>query len=196
MQDDQHIIREMQAGNRQAVSWLYDKYAPTLYGIALKIVQSDMEAEDIVQESFVKAWKNCALYEQDKGRLFTWLLNITRNAAIDRTRSAAFKKQEKIQTLEPSVYRNKATENSFNPDTINLRQNVHGLEERYRVIIELIYFQGFTQKEVEEHLDIPLGTVKSRLRIALRELRKLFLEHSNGQLISLFYLLFFCSSLF
>ena len=155
---------------------LYDRYSEVLYGIALKIVQSEEIASDVLQESFVKIWQNGPKYESKKGTLFTWMLNITRNTAIDKTRSSAFKSRKKIQDLDNSVYNNKQLSEELNPEHIGLREIVEKLDEKYRNVIDLLYFQGFTQQEVMEELDIPLGTVKSRARIAIRELRKHFNE--------------------
>ena len=100
------------------------------------------------------------------------MLNIARNTAIDKTRSANFRNKGKIQTLDSSVYNIKA--DTFNPDYIGLKKMLDKLDPKYREILDLVYFQGFTQKEIEEHLNIPLGTIKSRVRIGLRELRKFF----------------------
>lgn len=172
--NNQHIISLLKAQDDQAISLLYDTYAPALYGIILKIVHSEEVAQDVLQESFIKAWKNGSRYESSKGTLFTWLLNIARNTAIDKTRSASFRQNGKIQGLDKSVYNNISLSHQQNPDHIGLKTIVDGLEEKYRIIIELVYFKGYTQQEVVECLGIPLGTVKSRVRIALRELRAIF----------------------
>jgi len=173
---EENIMELLQEQDRHAIALLYDRYAATLFGIVLRIVRSETLAEDVVQETFVKAWRNRASYDESKGTLFTWLLNIARNTAIDKTRSVEFRQRSKIQTLDPSVYSSNGLSFEFNPDCIGLEKIVKKLEEKYRIIVELIFFCGFTQNEVTEHLDIPLGTVKSRLCIALRELRKYFAE--------------------
>jgi len=172
--EEEDIIIQLQEQEKSAISLLYDRYAATLYGIVLRIVRSESLAEDVVQDTFVKAWRYHANYKVSKGTIFTWLLNIARNTAIDKTRSTAFRQHEKIQKLDHSVYMANGLSIEFNPDLIGLDKIVKKLEEKYRIIVELIFFRGFTQHEVTEHLDIPLGTVKSRLRIALRELRKYF----------------------
>jgi RNA polymerase sigma factor (sigma-70 family) len=176
MEEDK-IIQLLKQNDQQAISYIYDKYAASLYGIVLKIVPSEAIAEDVLQESFVKVWKRGSTYDPSKGTLFTWLLNITRNTAIDKLRSAGYRKQEKIQQIDHSVYKNGGASHELNVDALGLNNVVDSLEEKYRIVVDLIYFQGFTQKEVEEHLNIPIGTVKSRVRIALRELRKIFDAH-------------------
>lgn len=176
---EEDIIALLKEQDKSAISLLYDQYAATLFGIVLRIVRSETLAEDAVQDAFVKVWHHRTNYDESKGTLFTWLLNIARNTAIDKIRSAEFRQSSKIQTLDPSVYNGEGLSIEFNPDCIGLDKIVKKLEEKYRIIVELIFFRGFTQNEVTEHLDIPLGTVKSRLRIALRELRKYFVEYPD-----------------
>lgn len=172
---EEHIIALLQKQDTHAISLLYDRYAATIYGIVLRIVKAESVAEDVVQEAFIKAWRHSMNYEQSKGTLFTWLLNIARNTAIDKTRSVDFRSNGKIQSLDSNVFKDTWSV-EFNTDGIGLDKLIRKLEEKYRIIVELIFYKGFTQNEVTKHLDIPLGTVKSRLRIALRELRKYFEE--------------------
>ena len=174
--EERKLYRLLKRQDRKAINLLYDRYSAALYGVALKVVQDESIAQDVLQEAFVKIWKNADKYNPTKGSLFTWMLNITRNLAIDKIRSAGFRKQEKIRPLDESVYNSTGHSESINPNTIGIHKLVNGLDEKYRKVIDLIYFGGFTQQEVQQKLDIPLGTVKSRLRIALRELRKIFEE--------------------
>ena len=170
--DLQHIIRLLKEKDKKAISILYDSYAATLNGVIVRIVQSEEIAQDVLQETFVKIWKNGPRYDSSKGTLFTWMLNIARNTAIDKTRSASFKNKGKIQALDKSVYNIKGT--GINPDQIGLRNMLDSLDPKYKQIMELVYFQGYTQKEISDELDLPIGTIKSRVRIGLRELRKFF----------------------
>ena len=156
------------------IETLYDQYAPNLYGIVLHIVREESVAEDVIQEAFVKIWKNGDRFQPEKGTLFTWMLNITRNTAIDHLRKMEKRGRGKIQSLESDVVIGTAAPQSLNPNHIGLRDIVDKLDEKYRQIIELAYFRGYTQSEIQEELDIPLGTVKTRLRIAMRELRNIF----------------------
>jgi len=175
-QEELHIVALLQQQNREAIALLYDRYAPTLYGIVLQIVHSKELAEDVVQEAFIKAWRNSHQYDVKKGTLFTWLLNIARNAAIDKTRSANYRRSLQMQAIDSDICDDPTLSVEQTPEHIGLSKMVNDLEEKHRVIIDLIYFKGFTHAEVTEHLKIPLGTVKTRLRIALRELRKYFGE--------------------
>jgi len=171
---EKNIVEMLHQNDKRVMAIIYDQYAPALYGVVLRIVKTEAAAEDVMQDAFVKIWKNGTKYNAAKGTLFTWMLNITRNTAIDKIRSAGFRKSEKIQTLDHHVYNQASTSHNINPDEIGVKELLKNLDEKYREIIDLIYFNGFTQQEVSEHLNIPLGTVKSRLRIALRELRGIF----------------------
>ena len=186
--ENQHIIESLKSQDKEAIAILYDQYGPTLYGVVLKIVRSEAIAQDVLQEAFIKIWKNGPRFNGQKGSLFTWMLNITRNTAIDKTRSAHFRQGGKIQTIDEFVYNDKKLSDEPNVDQIGLRNIVSNLDERYREVIDLVYFQGYTQKEVMEELDIPLGTVKSRVRLALRELRKFFGEFKLVISIACWYL--------
>ena len=161
----------LKTANPKGMESLYDHYSAALYGIALKIVPDPQIAQDVLQEAFVKIWKSAGSYDASKGTLFTWCLNILRNTAIDKTRSLGYRKSGKIQPLEHFVDIGKQ---SIQPDQIGMKDFVFNLEDKYREVIDLIYFQGYTQREVEETLNIPLGTVKSRLRIGLSKLRTIF----------------------
>lgn len=156
-----------------AYNVLYDNYSPALYGIVARIIPAEEIAQDILQDVFVKIWKSIDMYDKSKGRLYTWMLNIARNSAIDYSRSKQFKLENKIQDIDNSVYEvNSQTSTSFNSDTIGLKEEVVKLKEDYRIIIDFIYFKGYTQEETAKELNIPLGTVKTRIRAALIELRK------------------------
>ena len=158
----------------KGMSLLYDNYSPTLLGIIIKVVDEQELAEDILQEVFVKIWKNIGSYDDSKGKLFTWMLNIARNTAIDHLRSKAHQKSEKIQSINNSVYRlNKTYNVSNNIDTIGLKAFVEQLKPEHQSIIDMLYFKGYTQSEVAEELGIPLGTVKTRVKTAIVQLRKI-----------------------
>ncbi len=168
---EEKIVSLLQSQDKEAISLLYDNYSAALYGVVLRIVRSPDIAQDVMQDSFVKAWKYGPNYDASKGRLFTWLLNIARNTAIDVTRSAGWKMGEKTTDLTSLVGFGGAT---TNPEHIGLRKLVDNLEPKYKTLIELIYFQGYTQQEVEKELNIPIGTIKTRLRAAIGDLRKVF----------------------
>ncbi|MFM2267770.1 MAG: hypothetical protein RL757_1211 [Bacteroidota bacterium] len=171
--DDSTIVALLKADQSEAISLAYDKFHGAIYAAILKIMPQQALADEILQDVFVKAWRSRALYDAEKGRLFTWLLNIARNTAIDYTRLKSF--SQKNQDLEKSVNDIDLSQNvTFNEDTIGIHEIVAQMPEEYRVLIDTIYFQGFTHVEAAEKLNMPLGTVKTRVRMALIQLRKLF----------------------
>lgn len=189
--NEENLVRRLQRKDKSAISDLYDEYAPSMYGIALRIVKAEALAQDVVQETFIKVWKNAASYDREKGTLFTWLLNITRNGAIDKTRSAAFRRTQASVPVDDKLKNDNQLSTNQKTDHIGLKDFVNQLEEKYREVIELAYFHGYTQPEIAEHLQLPIGTVKSRVRIGLRELRKIFSEPGLTHLI----ITVFCLSL-
>jgi RNA polymerase sigma-70 factor (ECF subfamily) len=151
-------------------------YRGALFNIILQVVPQTETAADVLQEVFVQIWKNIEKYDEEKGRLFTWMLKLTRNMAINQTRSKNFKvhhKNEDITNYVSSIDQKNDTQTGINQ--IGLRQQVHRLKPEYKAVIELSYFQGFKQEEIADALNIPLGTVKTRLRSAIIELRKEFM---------------------
>ena len=176
-----HIIAEetlvelLNQQNTKAFGILYDNYSAALYGIILRIVDTQEIAEDVLQESFVKIWKNFSQYDPAKGKLFTWMVNLTRNLAIDKVRSKEYSKSTKNQSIDNLVsFVDFKSNTSQNPDLIGLKKLVESLDPEQKKIIDLLYFGGFTQAEVSDKLNIPLGTVKTRARMAILNLRKFF----------------------
>lgn len=171
---EEELVILLQNKDQQAFSYLYDNYSAALNGIIYRLVENRELAEDILQEAFVKIWNNFSSYDTGKGRLFTWMLNITRNLTIDTLRSKGYKKQAKISSDENSV--SNFTDDSRIAerfDAMGLRKQLANLKPEQRSIIDLAYFNGYTQDEISKELDIPLGTVKTRMRTAIIELRKM-----------------------
>lgn len=170
---EEELVSSLVQKDQQAFSYLYDNYAGALNAVILKMVDNKELTEDILQEAFVKIWNNFENYDKTKGRLFTWMLNITRNLTIDTLRSKSFKKQQKISGDENSVSSMEDTKTGLDKfDAMGLRKQVSNLKEDQRSIIDMAYFVGFTQDEISKQLGIPLGTVKTRMRTAILELRK------------------------
>lgn len=166
------LIIELQQGNEAAFSKLYDKYSPALYGIILKIVRDDEVAQDILQDCFVTIWKKAQSFNAEKGSFFTWMLNICRNRSIDVLRKNK-RESDHLDTMKETDYIS-TKEESMNINTIGLKDVVGDLSEEHQIIIEYLYFRGYTQQEVSDELEIPLGTVKTRARYAINELRNNF----------------------
>jgi RNA polymerase sigma-70 factor (ECF subfamily) len=159
----------------EAFEYLYNNYKGALFTVVLQIIPEREIAEDVLQEAFVMAWKNIDKYDAAKGRLFTWLFNVTRNCAINTIRSKSFKTQQKNDSIDNYVTYVDEKENIvLNINQIGLRKQVHQLREDYKNVVELSYFNGYTHEEISKILTVPVGTVKTRLRNALIELRKQF----------------------
>lgn len=167
------LVEKLQNQDTEAFSLLYDNYSSALYGIINTIVKDDEVAQDILQDVFVKIWKSVASYKREKGTLFTWMLNIARNTSIDNLRSK--NKKYEIRNIENDVYVvDKNHNTTLNTDTLGVKQAVAKLKFEHKEMIDLVYFGGYTQDEIAKEMDMPLGTVKTRIRAALIELRKLF----------------------
>ena len=151
---------------------LYDMYSKNLYGIIYNLIKDKEEAEDILQEVFVKIWKNIESYNESKGRFFTWILNIARNTTIDKLRSKGFNNSQKNLSSDNFVHlldqSNKLTNKI---DTIGIQEFVKRLKPKCIQIIDLLFFKGYTQQEASDELEIPLGTVKTQNRNCINDLR-------------------------
>lgn len=170
--NEEQLVALLKSKDKQAFALLYDRYSSALYGVILKVVKYEELAQDVMQDSFVKIWKKIDTYNAQKGTLFTWILNISRNTAIDKIRTPEYKRMSKETSLDSGIQ--VANKNvNLQVDHIGLNKIVESLAPEYQEVIEVIYFEGYTHQEAAEKLDIPLGTVKTRIRIALRELRKL-----------------------
>ncbi|RMB63889.1 sigma-70 family RNA polymerase sigma factor [Dokdonia sinensis] len=169
---ERHIVELLRAQDERAIGLLYDHYADALYGVAIKVTKDDALAQDVLQDAFVKIWKNAHKYDEGKARLFTWLFRVVQNTAIDAIRSRKRKMAKEIQTDDSNVYHIPTTQLAI--EHLDIEHHASGLEEKYKVVIDALFFQGMTQQEASDELNIPLGTVKSRLKIGLREMRKLF----------------------
>jgi RNA polymerase sigma factor (sigma-70 family) len=170
---DDALIALIRSRNPRCVSALYDAYSKALFGVILRIVQNRELAEEVLQDTFTKVWRSIDSYDTKKGRLYTWLVNIARNSAIDATRAKHFRYPQ--MPIEYAVHTiNERHYKTTNTDTIGIKQLTETLPTHYRILIDLIYFQGFTQLEAAEYMVMPLGTVKTHLRAAMTQLKCLF----------------------
>jgi len=169
------LVLALRNREKIAVEALYDMYSASLYGVISRIIVDTATAEDVLQETFVKIWHSFSSYSTEKGRLFTWMVNIARNLAIDKIRSKDFKNQNKNQDLENNVsFIDEQRNTVYKPELLGIKDLVETLKPEQKSILELVYFKGYTHVEAAEELDIPLGTIKTRLRMAIQQLRKHF----------------------
>lgn len=172
---EEELVLSLRHREKIAVEALYDMYSASLFGVISRIINDTTIAEDVLQETFVKIWHSFSSYSTEKGRLFTWMVNIARNLAIDKTRSKDFKNQNKNQDIENNVtFIDEQRNTIYKPELMGVKNLVQTLKPEQKLIIELVYFKGYTHVEAAEELGIPLGTIKTRLRMAIQELRKHF----------------------
>jgi RNA polymerase sigma factor (sigma-70 family) len=172
---EEELVQLLKDRNQKGVEILYDNYSSALYGVILRIVLNEELAEDVLQEAFVKIWNSFPQFDTAKGKLFTWIVNIARNLAIDKVRSRDFINSSKNQDIDKiASFVEMENQENYNPELIGLKEMVNKLIPDQKKIIDLLYFGGYTQAEVAEELNIPLGTVKTRARMALINLREMF----------------------
>lgn len=170
------LVQELQAKKPSALEYLYDNYSGALYGVILRIVKSEEVAQEVLHDVYMKVWNNFSSYDAGKGRLYTWLANISRNASIDKIRSKEIKKTQKTDLVSDNVHTiDHANSQSQSIDGIGLDKVLDQLPDDLKFVIDLMYYKGYTQTEIAEEFNIPLGTVKTRARTAMRELRALLL---------------------
>ncbi len=168
---EKHIVQRLKAKDQRAFEKLYDKYSRPLFGLILRMTKNEQLSEEILQEVFLKLWNNAEKFDPAKSKLFTWLYQIARNTTLntlnlkgERTnRLMDYKDQFKI---DPSI--------QSNYETLDIKGVLKNLDKKYIDVIELIYFKAFTFKEASEALNLPLGTVKTRVRYALKEMKKYY----------------------
>jgi len=167
--EDLNIITQLQNRKESGLSNLYDKYAAALNGIIYRIIKDKSIAEEILSNTMLKAWNKIDTYDVEKSSLFTWLATIARNSAIDKSRLKSFQNHNKTESITDHVYKIGYTTDHSKLDADRVIKLV---DEKYRVVLEKMYLEGYSQSDISKELDIPLGTVKTRLRKAIQILRK------------------------
>lgn len=169
------LIDALRLKQQHGAEALYSMYSASLLGIISRIINDTEIAEDVLQETLIKIWNSISLYNPTKGRLFTWMVNLARNLAIDKVRSKDFRNHSKNQDLDIHVNNYDQLNNTvYKPEHLGVKELVAKLKPEQQKIVDLIYFKGYTHVEVSDELKIPLGTVKTRLRMGIIELRKYF----------------------
>jgi RNA polymerase sigma-70 factor (ECF subfamily) len=168
------LVQQLKNKNVDAFEELHKMYAKNICGAINVIVNDEAIAEELCQDVFLKVWQKADTYNASKGRFFTWLLNIARNKAIDYTRSKRFKTEKKNHSLDLFVHilEKPDDDRENNEDYEGLKKMLKTLKEKCVELINAIYFKGCTQADAADLLSIPVGTVKSRNRNCLKELRK------------------------
>ncbi len=171
--NEQDLVSLLRDRDNRAFAYLYDNYSGALYGIILQILDNTELSNDVLQEVFINIWRKIESYDPSRGRLYTWMLNIARNASIDTLRSKSFQNSQKNQSFPDNVDGLSAGTTHLNIDQIGLKKMLEKLKSEQRVLIDLAYFKGYTHEEIADIEGIPLGTVKTRIRTALQQLRNI-----------------------
>ena len=153
---------------------LYKRFSNALFGILVCIVHDEDEAKDLLQEAFIKIWRNAPMYERRKGTVFTWMLNIARNQAIDFLRSKRAGQARQSISIDDNVYMIEQLPDPVGESATGAgaTDQIGALPESHRTLMHLVYIEGYTHAEIAASTGIPLGTVKTRIRSALQTLRK------------------------
>jgi RNA polymerase sigma factor (sigma-70 family) len=174
---EEELVSRLRSQDPGAMAVLYDNYSKALFGVILRILRNQQIAEDVLQESFLKIWVSIDTYDEEKGRFFTWILNIARNQAIDKLRSKEYKKDFRTDSIEcggKTFVGDNTT--SDKADQIGLKELTQKLKPEQKILVDMLYFEGYTQSEVAEELNIPLGTIKTRIRAALKVLSSILIK--------------------
>ena len=170
---EEELVEHLLSADAKRFGIVYDYFSPSLLGVIKKIVKYDELAEDVLQDGFMKIWNKAKFYDARKSRLFTWMLNIMRNTAIDYLRSKQGKIEKKNQSVDTfGVMDLPGFAVESDHEHIGLKKMVSELKTDQHEIINLAFFEGYTQDEIAKKLQIPLGTVKTKCRNALMSLRK------------------------
>ncbi|HYG57993.1 MAG TPA: sigma-70 family RNA polymerase sigma factor [Symbiobacteriaceae bacterium] len=173
--DDNALMSRLAAGDQAAVAGLYDRYGRQVYALASRMLQDASAAEDVTQEVFVKVWRNAPRFDPERGRAATWILHLAYTTAVDlvRTRRKAAPSRFDDLSDEPDPTADPAGAAESALLGAQARAALMRLAPEQRQAVEMAYFGAMTQQEIAQKLDIPLGTVKSRVRLGLDALRQL-----------------------
>lgn len=172
MSDDKALILNLQSKNETALGLIYDKYSAALYGVIIRICKDEDAAKNILQDTFMTIWEKSDSYDFDKGRFYTWAYRIARNKTLNFLR----KSDKLIQVEDLSVYKDRTEDETDNLDHLKLKGTIKRLEAHHQRAIELVYFNGLTHREAHEEMNVPLGTFKSYIKQALKQLQQSYLK--------------------
>ncbi len=179
--DDAELIRRVAERDRRAFAALYDRYAARVYALALRMLGETMAAEEVAQDTFLKVWARAGSYSPRKGAPAAWLLTIARRTALDRIRLENRRPEFGSRADPEDAWRALPDPQSDTQEARwrSLRFALLSLPDEQRQVVELAYYHGMSQRQIAEYLNAPLGTVKTRLRLGMDKLRRLWLEDAS-----------------
>ncbi|MEM7660376.1 MAG: sigma-70 family RNA polymerase sigma factor [Bacteroidota bacterium] len=166
-----HIQAALQQGDQAVIRLIYEAYGRVLLQVIYRIVKEESLAQDVFQETLVKIWQKGHLYERERGSIYTWLVSVCRNAAIDKTRSRAYKKAHQTTSTDHAMQQAAGSQGGNLEQRGHVHEMVQQLPDHQRQLIEMAFFQGYTHEEIAKAVHLPLGTVKGRIRSAIKRLR-------------------------
>jgi RNA polymerase sigma-70 factor (ECF subfamily) len=173
---DPDLAERLKRREPQAMADLYDRYGNLAYSLIFRIVRDAEMAEDLVQETFIRIWSRAQAFDSQRGALGAWLLAVARNRAIDYIRSVdgrmARSSYELVELENPALFANVESQIASSEQAQRVREALEKLNPNQRTVIELAYFEGLSQSEMAEKMGQPLGTIKTWVRTALKNLRE------------------------
>lgn len=179
LNNEHELIAQIAKKNKTALATLYDKYSRLIYSLVYKVVQKHEDTEEVMQEVFLQIWEKAQYFDPSKGNVYVWIVTLTRNKAIDRIRSKYYRQTKvnsEIETL--SLYlendETSALDQSLTDErALYVRKALQELPENQKILLQDAYYLGFSQSELAERYELPLGTVKTRMRSGLKKLQTL-----------------------
>jgi len=186
--EDESLVQRMAAGDEKALGALYDRWSPVVHGVVSRLLRQPDDVEDVVEEAFWQAWRQAARFDSTRGAVQTWLLTIARSRALDRVRSLRRRREDPLEGDDGESVVQQVAEGDpgLDAEASERRRIVvaalSGLPAEQREALELGYFGGLSQSEIAERTGQPLGTVKTRMRLAMQKLRgQLQILSSEGE---------------
>ena len=172
MQQHQNLIDQLKEKDPNAFSKLYDLYSAAIYGVILKICRSEELSQEVLQDTFLTVWNKASSYKQEKASFYTWVYRIARNKSLNAIRNS---EKHIIQNDNLGVY---STEEEIEGDDhlVEIKGSLNDLKPHHKKAIELVFFRGYTHREAYQEMDVPLGTFKSYIRQALKQLKENYVK--------------------
>lgn len=182
--EERDLMRRIAEQDEAALAALYDRYSSLLFGLVLRIVKERQEAEDLLQDVFLQVWEKAPSFDHNRGHLYGWLVTLARNRSIDRIRQMQSLNRRHRKLEEGTALEEPLQQNAHNPFSLvvaleqasTVQAALQQLPQEQRDVILLAYFGGYSQSEVSKHLNVPLGTVKTRTRQGMLKLHTILRE--------------------
>ncbi len=174
---DEDLISLADGGDAEAFAGLYDRHGRAAYSLAYRMMGERQAAEDLVQDAFLNVWRAAGSYRAEKGSVRTWVLSIVHNRGIDQLRATATRRrtQDKVEVEAPASQPSEAFSETWrNSQREQVREALQVLPSEQVQVLKLAYYSGYTHTEIAELLDLPLGTVKGRMRLGMKKIREHF----------------------